>query len=756
MSTRPDQPDTRPRPSALPCGEQDAFARFQARQHRNRQMRRESMGALAALLHPTAPSTPAQGTPLCVAMHAVGQALGVSLEPPVRAGCTPQDGESLEALAQAWHLRRRRVLLTGSWWQHDSGPLLAYTRTEHQPVALLPLSPGRYALFDPVRRTHTPVHARLAATLAPEAYAFYRLFPSRALRGLDLLRFGLRGCSKELRLALLMGLATTLLGMLTPQATAVLIGHAIPDTDRGLVLQLGIGLGAAACGQALFQLAQGWALMRQRFASAAAVQAAMWDRVLKLRPSFFRQYTTGDLQARVTTISTMQQQLSGSALRTLFASGMALLHLLLMLSYSIPLTLVAGAAVLVAGLATLWTGLHTVRQVRPLQHLMGELAGTVVQLVHGVAKLRVAGAEERAFASWGKTYCQQQTLRLRLQRLEDRMTVINAVWPTLASLGLFWYAMLTIPHTETADSRGLTAGAFLAFHAAFGICMAGATSLSNTMVDLLEVATLWERARPILAAMPEVAATQAPPGRLRGALALDRVTFRYQEHGPVVLDDVSLQAAPGEFIALVGPSGSGKSTIVRLLLGFDTPETGAVYYDNQALSRLDVAAVRRQIGTVLQQGQLMAGTILEHIAGGGLLPLEEAWEAARAAGLAEDITAMPMGMHTLVSEGGGNLSGGQRQRLLIARALARHPALVLFDEATSALDNRTQAIVTASLARLRVTRVVIAHRLSTIRHADRIYVLEHGRVIQQGRFAELTRQDGLFARLMAHQEYYQG
>jgi len=568
---------------------------------------------------------------------------------------------------------------------------------------------------------------------------------------LELLRFGLHGRGEDLRLALLTGMAVTLLGMLTPQATAMLMDRAIPDADRGLVLQLGIGLGAAACGQAIFQLAQGGALIRQHFASAATVQAAMWDRLLKLKPSFLRQYTTGDLQARVTAISTIQQQLSGRALRTLFTSGMALLNLVLMLYYSVPLALVAGAAVLVAGLATFWTGLRTVQQVRPLQRLLGELAGTVVQLLHGVAKLRVAGAQERAFAYWGKAYGQQQTLRLRIQHLEDRMTVLNVVWPTLASVGLFWCAMLTLQHAETAGSRGLTAGTFLAFHAAFGICMAGATSLSNTIVALLEVITLWERARPILAATPEVDTTKADPGRLRGVLALDHVTFRYQEHGPVVLDDVSLHAAPGEFIALVGPSGSGKSTIFRLLLGFDTPEAGAVYYDNQDLSRLDVTAVRRQLGTVLQLGQLMAATVFEKIAGGGLLTLEDAWEAARAAGLAEEIATMPMGMHTLVSEGGSTLSGGQRQRLLIARALARQPALVLFDEATSALDNRTQAIVAASLARLQVTRVVIAHRLSTIWHADRIYVLEQGRVVQQGRCADLARQDGLFARLIARQ-----
>jgi ABC-type bacteriocin/lantibiotic exporter with double-glycine peptidase domain len=344
-------------------------------------------------------------------------------------------------------------------------------------------------------------------------------------------------------------------------------------------------------------------------------------------------------------------------------------------------------------------------------------------------------------------YCQQQTLRLRIQRLADRITVVNAVLPTVASMGLFWCAMLAF---QDGGSR-LTTGTFLAFHAAFGMLTAGATSLSNTVVDLLEVGPLWERAKPILAATPEVDTTKVNPGRLSGKLVLDQVTFRYQEHGPVVLDKVSLHAEPGEFIALVGPSGSGKSTILRMLLGFDTPESGAVYYDDQELSRLDITAVRRQLGTVLQQSRIIAATIFDNIAGGGLLTPEAAWEAVRAAGLAEDIAAMPMGLHTWVSEGCSTLSGGQRQRLLIARALARQPAMILFDEATSALDNRTQAVVTASLARLQVTRLVIAHRLSTIRHADRIYVLQQGRVVQQGRFAELTRHGGLFAQLIARQ-----
>ena len=549
-----------------------------------------------------------------------------------------------------------------------------------------------------------------------------RPFPNRVLRWGDLLTFGLWGCGKDLRLVLLSGIAVTLLGMLMPQATALFIDHAIPDADRGMVLQLAAALLAAACGQSLFHLAQGIALLRQSTTASATVQAALWDRLLTLPAAFFRQYTAGDLQTRVMAMSTMQRHLSSATLRTLCTSGLALLNLGLMLCYSVPLALIASAAALVACLATGIAGTLSIRQVRRLQHLTGVLLGMTTPLVTGVAKLRVAGAQERAFASWSQTFSQKQRVQQRLQGITDTMTVVNTVLPTLASVVLFWGALRLF----SSEAPTLTAGTFIAFHAAFGLFIAGATSLSNTLIDLLEVTTLWERLRPIVVTTSEVNTGKVDPGRLTGKVALEDVTFRYQEHSPVILDKVSLHAEPGEFIALVGPSGSGKSTLFRLLLGFETPQAGVVSYENQELSRLDVVAVRRQLGAVLQQSTIMAATIFENIAGGALITQQEAWEALHAAGLAEDIAAMPMGLHTFVSEGGSNLSGGQRQRLLIARALVRHPALVLFDEATSALDNRTQAVVTASLERLRVTRVVIAHRLSTIRHADRIYVLVGG------------------------------
>jgi ABC-type bacteriocin/lantibiotic exporter with double-glycine peptidase domain len=250
---------------------------------------------------------------------------------------------------------------------------------------------------------------------------------------------------------------------------------------------------------------------------------------------------------------------------------------------------------------------------------------------------------------------------------------------------------------------------------------------------------------------PEARAERTDPGVLSGDIEINQVSFRYKADGPLALNDVSLRVRPGEFVAIVGPSGSGKSSLFRLLLGFETPEAGSVYYNGQDLTKLDVQAVRRQIGVVLQEARLMPGSIYQNIIGTLDLTLEDAWEAARMSGLDEDTRQMPMGMHTVITAGGATLSGGQRQRLMIARAVVAKPRLMLFDEATSALDNRTQETVSKNLEVLHTTRIVIAHRLSTIRRADRVYVLVGGRLAQSGAYAELLNQRGPFADLVKRQ-----
>ena len=241
------------------------------------------------------------------------------------------------------------------------------------------------------------------------------------------------------------------------------------------------------------------------------------------------------------------------------------------------------------------------------------------------------------------------------------------------------------------------------------------------------------------------------PGELRGCVEISHIHFRYAPDTPLVLRDVSLSVRPGDFVAIIGPSGSGKSSLFRLLLRFEQPESGAIYYDGQDLAGLDVQVVRQQMGVVIQNARLASGSVLMNIIGSSPLDIDHAWEAAASAGLADDIRAMPMGMHTIVSEGGANLSGGQRQRLLIARAIARKPHIFLFDEATSALDNRTQAVISRSLESLQSTRIVIAHRLSTIMNASRIFVMERGVVVQSGSHTELASQSGLFRELAKRQ-----
>ncbi len=380
---------------------------------------------------------------------------------------------------------------------------------------------------------------------------------------------------------------------------------------------------------------------------------------------------------------------------------------------------------------------------RQVYHRRGRVQTLVLQILTGVPKLRVAAAEERAFARWGNAYAAQRGSQTRASIVSKVNTTLFATLPILGYIGIFIIA--------GAQTATLDIAAFIVFFAAFGQFLTAMLGLSQSISRTLIVVPLYDRVRPILDAAPEVDESRQDPGELSGAITVRNVTFRYHEDGPDVLKDVSFDVEPGQFIALVGPSGAGKSTTLRLLLGFETPQDGAVYYGDEDLAQLDLLQLRRQIGTVLQNVGLVPGSIYENVAGASLVGREQVMESLEMAGLAEEIKALPMGLNTYISEGGRNLSGGQRQRLMIARVLVHNPRIIFFDEATSALDNRTQAAVTASLDHFRTTRVVIAHRLSTIRRADRILVIDKRRIVQQGTFEELMAQDGLFRRLAERQ-----
>jgi NHLM bacteriocin system ABC transporter ATP-binding protein len=438
-------------------------------------------------------------------------------------------------------------------------------------------------------------------------------------------------------------------------------------------------------------------------------------------------------------IDSVRRILTGRTLRSLLAGVLCWFSIALMLYYDPKLAMVALALALLRGI--LIVGASTIRLYHERRHFdhQGKVDGLVLQLLAGIGKLRVANATVRAISVWSKQFAAQKRHFIASQRIGNALNLVEISFPTFGTIVVF--AVATMADSTLTQNLG----AFLAFFAAFGQTMAGIGAWAAGVSEALIAIPLIARVRPLITAAAEISEDRKPPGELLGGLELSRVTFRYIAGSPPVLDNVSLRVAPGEYVAIVGPSGSGKSSLFRLFLGFEKPESGAVFYDGKGLDTLDVSAVRRQLGVVLQNGRLATGSLYDNICGGVLLPQEQVWEAARLAGLEDDIKAMPMGMHTAVAEGVNTLSGGQRQRLLIARAIARRPRILLLDEATSSLDNRSQATVSAALGALNVTRLVIAHRLSTVREADRILVLVDGKIQQSGTYAELNSMPGTFA-----------
>ena len=685
--------------------------------------------------------------PLLQVCRVVGSASGVAVPLVPRTLEFLKQRDPVSAIAQTARVRTRQVMLKGRWWKLESGPMVAFLDQEKRPVALLP---GRrnYQLYDPGTRTRTLVDEQLAARLLGFAYVFYRPFPPKALTLRDILAFGLRDCGADAATILLMGIAAGLLATVTPVFTSIIFDTIIPGAQRTTLAELCVFLVISALVTALFTLTRSLATLRLQTKMEASIQAAVWDRLLSLPVPFFRSFTSGDLARRSLGISQIREALTGSALSSILTGMFSTTSCALMFYYSWRLAVIAAALVFCSFVVFTLCGWTQVRILREVSRLGGRISGMTLQFINGIAKFRVAGTEARAFAVWAREFAKQRMLSMRARKISNVVATFNSAFPVLAWITIFYCASALM---KTSDTPMLTTGEFLAFMAAFAQFYTGAMDMSSALISVLNVVPLYERAKPILTTLPEVVPSQTAPPDLTGSIDLHHLSFRYREEGPLVLRDLSLAVAAGQFVAIVGPSGSGKSTLFRLLLGFETPRSGAIYYDGQDLAELDVQAIRRQIGVVLQNARLMTGSIFRNIVGDGTLTIDHAWAAARLAGLEEDLKTMPMGMHTVVSEGGAGLSGGQRQRLLIARAIVHKPRVILFDEATSALDNRTQAIVSQSLKALNATRVVIAHRLSTVMRADRIHVLDKGSLVESGPYDELMARGGLFTQMAKRQ-----
>lgn len=690
--------------------------------------------------------------PVYQACRFVCAALGMEAKKPADPRTERSFEDNLQAVAIASRFRTRLVALRGDWWKEDQGPFLAKTDDGKQAVALVPRGTSAYDWVDTKTGKRAPVDAAFARTLNPFAYVFYRPLPDGILTAKDIVIFGARGLKRDIGMIIAMGLTMGVLGSMAPYFTGQLFDTAIPQAEKGLLAQFTIALFVSAISSMAFRVTQSIAVLRFQGKMDYSIQAALWDRLLDLPSTFFKQYTSGDLADRAGGVDAIRALLSGAGIGAILGTLSSIFYLGLMLSYSMSLALLAIALTLVFLAFTTVANILQLRFQRQQMGMRGAITGLVVQLITGVGKLRACGAEPHGFRVWARAFAEQRRVAFRAGQVQNAVGVFNSAYPILSSITIFALLVKVQQAAGTSGAAGgLSTGEFIAFSAAFGAFGAAMQSLSEASLSLLVLVPIWERLAPILTTPPEIDATKTSPGQLRGEIEISHLWFRYSESTPYIIRDLSLKIPPGQFFAFVGGSGSGKSTLMRLLLGFEKPEKGTIYYDGQDLASLDLRLVRQQLGVVLQDSRMLPADIYRNVVGMSSRSVDEAWVAAEKAGLADDIREMPMGMHTYVSEGGGGLSGGQKQRLMIARAIVNSPKILFLDEATSALDNRTQAIVTESMCKMHATRIVIAHRLSTIVNADVICYLEAGAIKERGTHDELMKEKGLFSELARRQ-----
>ena len=679
--------------------------------------------------------------PLLAASAAVGASMGFRVvAPDDRTGAL----NPLERIAVASGMRVREVTLPQGWEHASRVPLLIFAADGKawRPLALLPRRNGRARIYDPESDAVSPLGATMASSVNSRAYQFYRPLPEKPDQWRELVRFGLHDIRSDLLTVAVLALGSGLVGLLIPVLTKLAFSTIIPAGSDIDLVYLGIALALGALVTFAISSVFGLAITRLGGQLALSFQSGLWDRLIDLPPRFFRRYSAGELASRALGVDQIRQILATSVAGSAFALLASTANLVLMVLYSPGLALVALTVLCLAGAGLALAARRQAFYARKTIEARNKLEGDLVQAVNGVSKLRVAGAEDRMFSRLANRALDVQRGAYHQQHVGVGAAAASAALSAVVAIALF--AAIT-----QLSFAAMDAPTFIAFNAAFGVVVGAMLGFTSQIAAAAPIAPLARAVRPILEAEPEVTRSGADPGELRGAIAIRDLSFSYEHDGPEVLRGINLDIAPGEFVAIVGASGSGKSTLMRLLLGFEEPTTGAIFYDAQDLSQLDLRAVRRQLGVVLQCSGVIPGSIRENILGSTDLKLEDAWEAARRAGIDEEIRAMPMGIETLV--GPDSISGGQQQRIVIARSLVASPRIVLLDEATSALDNAVQQVVADSLAALKATRVVIAHRLSTVREADRIIVMDAGSIAESGRYENLIEAGGNFARLARRQ-----
>ena len=659
----------------------------------------------------------------------------------------------IRRLVQKGNMQMRLIELVEDWHKCDSGVIIGYYGEKKILSVFVPLEAGKYKLVNLEHPDGFPITDEVAAKIDKSAFECYAGFPSRELKILDLIKFIFKQCwFADYRTVILISLVSGIIPLAMPIVTETIFADIIPILDRQGLATVTQVIMVTSFTTASLGIVRTIAVMRITTRMNMATEAALWGRLLTLPTGFFRKFTSGELASRMGGISVIKGLVSAEFIGGLFGFVFSFWSVFLMCYYSLKLTAVAIVIWFIYAIITAFIYRRVIGFQRNLIDANNREAGLVQQIFKGLAKFREHGAENQAFWLWSEVFGETWKWNLKLRWQANYNAIIGSVQPFILTMSLYYIAVYGMNEVgpNGQQIQGITYAQFIAFQGAFSSFNATLNGIIPLVGQYFAIQPHIENLRPILKEIPESVGEKADSGILSGAIEVSDLTFGYTE-GRDVLHDINFKIAAGENVAIVGRSGCGKSTLVRLLLGFETPKKGSIYFDGQDLAELNLPSVRTQMGVVLQNGQLMQGDIFTNIIGTNSLTQEDAWAAAEAAGIADDIAMMPMGMQTVISEGSSNISGGQRQRLLIARALVTKPAILIFDEATSALDNRTQAIVTNSLDKLNATRIIVAHRLSTIRNCDRILVMDAGRIVESGGFDELVARGGIFAGLVKRQ-----
>ena len=651
--------------------------------------------------------------------------------------------EKLDYLLTASDIMFRKVTLEQGWSRDAMGVMVTSLKDSGAVITVVRNGAGVYVYKDPKTGKNVTVHKAEEQKIGNEAYCFYRPLPLRSLTLKDLIRYMTDSVDTwDIASFIIASLMVTLVGMILPKLNHILMGEVVTYGSMQLLGAVMSFMLFAMISSFMLSIIKQFVQSRIRTKLSVNVQAAAMMRVLSLPAAFFKSYSSGELSQYLAYVNSLCTTLVDSIFSTAITGIFSLVYLTQIFSYAKSLVIPSlVVSVLTLGLSI--AGNMAQSQInKELMELSAQERGLTYALMGGVEKIRLSGAENRVFTKWLDLYTRGADLKFNPPVIVKFQKVFNAAITLTGTIVMYFIAVKT--RVSVAD--------YYAFNTAYAYVSGALNAITSVAIAAATVKPSLELIRPLMEAEPEKHVGRESVATITGNIELSHVTFRYEKEGRKIIDDLSLKIPARQYVAIVGKTGCGKSTLLRLLLGFEQPESGAIFYDRKDIQTLDLGSLRKLIGTVLQEGELFSGSIFENITiSAPNLTLQEAWDAAEIAGIADDIRAMPMGMSTVLQEGGGGISGGQKQRIMIARAVAPKPKLLLLDEATSALDNITQKQVSDALDRMRCTRIVIAHRLSTIRHCDRILVMDGGKIVEDGKYEQLIENGGVFAELVERQ-----